>query len=84
VVTQVQAAPSGVEVEDDTQLAVQGAQQAATRLHLLSGPAITVTSVGKDGQADLDAADGFKDTYLTPLRIFDTVIGEIANVWTLL
>jgi hypothetical protein len=45
---------------------------------------MAAASVGQDGQADLDAADGFQDTYLTPLRIFDTVIGEIANVWTLL
>jgi hypothetical protein len=43
-----------------------------------------MASVGQDAQADLDAADGFQDTYLKPLRIFDSVIGEIANVWTLL
>ncbi|KIK45029.1 hypothetical protein CY34DRAFT_574316, partial [Suillus luteus UH-Slu-Lm8-n1] len=77
---EVQAAPSDVQVGDDTQLAIRDAQQAVTRMLPLSGPAITVASVGQDGPADLDAADGFQDTYLTPLRIFDTVIGEIANV----
>jgi hypothetical protein len=86
MVVQVHAAPSraGAEVEADTQLALQDAQQAAKRMHPLSGPAITVVSVGQDAQADLDTADGFQDTYLKPLRIFDSVIGEITNVWTLL
>ncbi|KIK32150.1 hypothetical protein CY34DRAFT_19251, partial [Suillus luteus UH-Slu-Lm8-n1] len=85
--TSAQAAMPGAEVEADPQSALrdaqpalQDAQPAASRMHPLSGPAITVTSVGKDAQADLDAADGFQDTYLQPLRIFDAVIGEIANV----
>ncbi|KIK38627.1 hypothetical protein CY34DRAFT_14919 [Suillus luteus UH-Slu-Lm8-n1] len=79
---EVHAAPSqaGAEVEADTQSALRDAQQAAKRMHPLSGPAITAASVGQDAQADLDAADGFQDTYLKPLRIFDSVIGEIANV----
>jgi hypothetical protein len=51
-------------------------------MHPLLGPAITVASVGKYAQADFNAADGFQDTYLNPLRIF-VVIGEIAKVWTL-
>ncbi|KIK32142.1 hypothetical protein CY34DRAFT_19261 [Suillus luteus UH-Slu-Lm8-n1] len=77
---EAQAAMPGVEVEADPQSALRDAQQAASCMHPLKGPAITVTSVGKDAQADLDAADGFQDTYLKPLRIFDAVIGEIANV----
>lgn len=70
--------------EGGTQSALWDAQQATKRMHPLSGPAIAVASVGQDTQADLDAADGFRDTYLKPLGIFDAVIGEIANVWTLL
>jgi hypothetical protein len=84
VVTQVQAAPSDVEVEADTQSALRDAQQAAQRMHLLSGPAMTVVSVGQGAQGDLDTADGFQDTYLKPLGIFDDVIGKIADVWTLI
>jgi hypothetical protein len=84
LVAQVQTAPSGAKEEADTQLALRGAQQAAKRMHPLSEPAITVASAGQDAQADLNAADDFQDTYLKPLRIFDDVIGEIADVWTLL
>ncbi|KAG2335671.1 hypothetical protein BDR05DRAFT_1006571 [Suillus weaverae] len=76
----VQAAPSGVEEEAITQSALQDAQEAAKRIHPLSGPAITVASVAQDAPADLDAAYNFQDTYLKPLRIFDSVIGEIADV----
>ncbi|KAG1852102.1 hypothetical protein DFJ58DRAFT_841965 [Suillus subalutaceus] len=75
-----QAASSGVELEADIQSALWDAQEAARRMYPLPGPAITVASVDQDAQADLDAADGFQDTYLKPLRIFDTVIGEIANL----
>ncbi|KAG1846608.1 hypothetical protein DFJ58DRAFT_915374 [Suillus subalutaceus] len=50
---EVQAAPSGVEVEADTQSALRDAHGAAKRIHPLSGP---VMSVGQDAQADLDAA----------------------------
>jgi hypothetical protein len=37
----------------------------------------------QDIQEDLDAVDSFQDAYLEPLRIFDTVIGELVNVWAL-
>jgi hypothetical protein len=83
LVVQVQTAPSGAEVEADTQSTLRDAQRAAKRMHPLSGPAITAASVGQNAQADLDAADGFQDTYLKPLRVFDAVIGGIANVWIL-
>ncbi|KAG1856405.1 hypothetical protein DFJ58DRAFT_913712 [Suillus subalutaceus] len=75
-----QAASPGMEVEADIQSALRDAQEAARHMYPLPGPAITVASVDQDAQADLDVADGFQDTYLKPLRIFDTVIGEIANV----
>ncbi|KAG2339592.1 hypothetical protein BDR05DRAFT_938889 [Suillus weaverae] len=76
----VQAAPSGAEEEANTQSALQDAQEAAKRIHPLSGPATTVASVAQDAPVDLDAAYNFQDTYLKPLRIFDSVIGEIADV----
>jgi hypothetical protein len=84
VVAQVHAAPSDAEVEADLQSVIRDTQQAAKRIHPLSGPAITVASAGQDAQAEFNAVDDFQDTYLKPLRIFDTVIGEIADVWTLL
>jgi hypothetical protein len=84
MVAQAQIAPSGVEVEVDIPSELRDAQQAARRMHPLSGPAITVASVGQDAQVDLDTADNFQNTYLEPLRIFDAVIGKIADVWTFL
>ncbi|KAG2338716.1 hypothetical protein BDR05DRAFT_1041822 [Suillus weaverae] len=77
---EVQAAPSGVEEEANTQSALQDAQEAAKLIHPLSGPAITVASYAQDAPADLDAAYTFQDTCLKPLRIFDSVIGELANL----
>jgi len=52
-------------------------------MYSLSRPVITVTSTGQGAQEDFDTADTFQDTYLQPLRIFDTVIGKIADVWAL-
>ncbi|KAG2364435.1 hypothetical protein BDR07DRAFT_1375105 [Suillus spraguei] len=75
-----QVTPSGVEVEVHTQSALQDARHATKRMHPLSGSAITAVSVDKNAQADVNAADSFQDTYLKPLRIFDAVISEIANV----
>jgi hypothetical protein len=80
VAAQDQAALSNVEVEADTQSALRDAQQASKRMHLLSGPGISVASDGQDAQADLDAVVNIEDTYLKPLRIFDQVIEKIANV----
>ncbi|KAG2340650.1 WD40 repeat-like protein [Suillus weaverae] len=77
---EVQVAPSGVEVEAVTQSALQEAQEAAKRIHPLPGPVITVASAGQDAQTKLDVAYNFQDTYLKPLRIFDSVIGGIADV----
>jgi hypothetical protein len=74
VVVQVQAAPSGVEAEGDAQSALRDAQEATKHMYSLSRPVIAVTSTGQGAQKDLDTADTFQDTYLQPLRIFDTVI----------
>ncbi|KAG1813769.1 hypothetical protein DFJ58DRAFT_892070 [Suillus subalutaceus] len=64
--TSVQAAPSGMEVEADTQSALQDIQEADLRQPWLL--------IFQDAQEDLDAVDKFQDTYLKPLKIFDTVI----------
>jgi hypothetical protein len=80
VTTQDQAAPSGVEVEADTQSALRDAQLAPKRMHLLSGRAISVASHGQDAQSDLNAVVNVEDTYFEPLRIFDQVIEKIADV----
>ncbi|KAG2141151.1 uncharacterized protein EDB93DRAFT_639803 [Suillus bovinus] len=77
---EVQAGPSTVKPEPDIQSALRDAQDATKHMHSLPGPAITVASAGQNAQADLDTAGKFEDTYLKPLKIFDTVIGEIANV----
>ncbi|KAG2362425.1 hypothetical protein BDR07DRAFT_1460860, partial [Suillus spraguei] len=76
----VQAPTSGVELKADTQSALQDTGEAAKHMHLLPGPVITVDSVVQGAQGDLDAVDSFQDTYLKPLKIFDTLIAEIANV----
>ncbi|KIK35711.1 hypothetical protein CY34DRAFT_16857 [Suillus luteus UH-Slu-Lm8-n1] len=80
----IKAAPSDVEVEADLQSVIRDTQQAAKRMHPLSGPAITVACAGQDAQTDLNAVDDFQDTCLKPLRIFGTVIAEIGNVWTII
>jgi hypothetical protein len=70
-----------VKVEADTGLVLQNTQEAVEDMHSLSGHKTTVVSILQGAQKDLDAADSFQDTYLQPLRIFDTVIGEVANVY---
>ncbi|KAG2158608.1 uncharacterized protein EDB93DRAFT_1334540, partial [Suillus bovinus] len=74
------AAPSDVEIEADTESALRGAQEVANRMHPLSGPAITAASVVEGGPEGLDAANDLPETYLKPLRIFDDVIGKIADL----
>ncbi|KAG2048459.1 hypothetical protein BDR06DRAFT_976024 [Suillus hirtellus] len=75
---EAQAGPSGVKVKDDVQSVLWGAQDAMEHMHLLSGRA---ASPGKEAQEDLHTAGKFGDTHLKPLKIFDAVIGEIADVW---
>jgi hypothetical protein len=64
VVAQVQAVPSDVEEEANTQSALR----AAKRMHPLSRHEITVASVVQDVPRCLDAADSFQDTYLKPSK----------------
>lgn len=74
----VQATSSNVEA--DTESALRDAQQGVNRMHPLSRPAITAASVVEGAQEDLDDADSLQETYLKPLRIFDDVIGKIADL----
>jgi hypothetical protein len=46
----------------------------------LSGHVISGASTAQNAPADLDAVYNFQDTYLQPLRIFDSVIGTLAEV----
>ncbi|KAG2362066.1 hypothetical protein BDR07DRAFT_1074184 [Suillus spraguei] len=55
---------------------LEDAPESAKRMRPLSGPAMT----GQDADVDLDTADSLQDTYLKPLRIFDDVIGKLADV----
>jgi hypothetical protein len=80
VVTQVQAGSSGVEVEANAQSALQGAQEAEQRMHSLPEPETNVASVLQGAQEDLNVLDNFEETYLQPLKIFDALIGGIADV----
>jgi hypothetical protein len=80
VVAQVQAIPSAVEVEPNTQSALQDTEEAVTHMHPLSKHATTGVSLVQDAQEDLDAADSFQDIYLKPLKIFDAVVEDIADV----
>ncbi|KAG2369132.1 hypothetical protein BDR07DRAFT_1371699 [Suillus spraguei] len=81
LISGVRTAPSVVAVEAGSRSPLQDAQEAAAnRMHSLSGLAMAVDSVLQDAQEDLDDADSFQDTYLEPLRMFDTVIGKLADV----
>lgn len=81
-VAQVQATSSNVEA--DTESALRDAEQTAEHIHSLSGPGTTVASIVEGAQEDLDDADSFEKTFIKPLKIFNDVIGKIADVWTLL
>ncbi|KAG2028913.1 hypothetical protein BDR03DRAFT_988096, partial [Suillus americanus] len=82
--SKVQAASSGVEEIPDPQSQVDAglrdAHQRVENMRLLGGHVESAASTAKDGPKDLDAADSFQTTYLQPLRVFDTVIGDLANV----
>ncbi|KAG2107521.1 uncharacterized protein F5147DRAFT_761311 [Suillus discolor] len=77
---EAQAAPSDTGVEADVPSALRDAQGATEHMHSLSRRSKAVASAGKDAQEDLDTAGKFEDAYLKPLRIFDAVIGEIADL----
>ncbi|KAG2029149.1 hypothetical protein BDR03DRAFT_1096314 [Suillus americanus] len=80
--SKVQAAPSGVEIPDPQSVdaGLRDAREGMESMRLLGKHSTAVASTAKDGPKDLDAADNFQTTYLQPLRVFDTVIGDLANV----
>jgi hypothetical protein len=80
VVAQVQVVPSGPEQGADPQLALHNAKQAVKGMNLLSGPVESGVSAAQNAPADLEDVYNFQDTYLRPLRIFDNVIGKLADV----
>lgn len=63
---------------------VQAARKAANNINPLGGRVEKAMLTAKDGPANLDNADNFSDTYLKPLKKFNSMIDIIANVWVLL
>jgi hypothetical protein len=78
---QVQDTSSGVEQCTNPQTALREAKDAAEGMNLLSTPLRSGASSAQDAQANLEAAYGAEDTYLQPLRVFDSAIGALADVW---
>ncbi|KAG1873644.1 hypothetical protein DFJ58DRAFT_366515 [Suillus subalutaceus] len=78
-----QAASSGVEEAPDPQsvhAGLRGAREGAENMRQLGKHITSVASAAKDGPAGLADVDNFQTTYLQPLRIFNTVIKNLANV----
>jgi hypothetical protein len=67
-----------MERSTELQLALREANDTAENMGLLSGPAISGVSAAKDGPAALEDA---YNKYLQPLRIFNDIIGRLADVW---
>jgi hypothetical protein len=80
LMAQIQHALSGVEQDVDPQSALQNAKEAVQLMKPLSGHTTSVASTAQDASADLETTFNFQDTYLQPLRIFDSVIGTLADV----
>jgi hypothetical protein len=80
---EVQDAPPVLEQSTDPKLvytALRNARDAADQMNTRLGPPGLVASEGQNGLADLDKTDNFEATYLKPLKIFDSVIGTLADV----
>ncbi|KIK42620.1 hypothetical protein CY34DRAFT_12278 [Suillus luteus UH-Slu-Lm8-n1] len=71
---------SGVEQGADPQSLLRDAKEAVKGMNLLSGPSGSGLSAAQNAPANLEDAYNFQDTYLQPLRIFDNVIGKLADV----
>jgi hypothetical protein len=87
MIAQVQDTSSGAKQGADPQsvdTALQDARDGADQMNALLGLARSVASAGQNAPATLDDMDNIEATsctYLQPLRIFDTVIGKVAEVW---
>ncbi|KAG2335746.1 hypothetical protein BDR05DRAFT_1006495 [Suillus weaverae] len=77
---EVQDTPLSVEQCADPKWALRDAEQAVKGMNLLSGLVGSGAPAAQNAPADLEAAYNFQDTYLKPLRIFDDVIGKLADV----
>ncbi|KAG1811646.1 hypothetical protein EV424DRAFT_121915 [Suillus variegatus] len=76
-------APPGVEDIPDSQLVdakLRDAREGVESTGLLGKHVASALSKAEDGPKDLTAAGDFQSTYLQPLKIFNTVIEELANV----
>jgi len=76
-----------VEECPDLQLAgaeLQGACEGTESMRLLGQRVTSVASAASNASADLAAMDDFETTYLQPLRIIDTVLEKISDVWAIL
>ncbi|KAG1830145.1 hypothetical protein EV424DRAFT_1343722 [Suillus variegatus] len=76
----VQDASTGVKQGADPQSVNVALRDAYGGANALLGPIRSVASAGRNAPAALDDMDSMEATYLQPLRIFDTVIGEVAEV----
>jgi hypothetical protein len=63
-------------------LALRDAKEAVKGMNLLSGPVGSGVSAAQNAPTDLEDAYHFQSTYLQPLRMFDNVIGKLADVRT--
>jgi hypothetical protein len=84
---QVRVDSSGSGEGPDPQLVVdeiRGAREGMDNILLFRERNASVASKIENGPTDLDVADSFQSTYLEPLRIFNTVIKNLANVWATL
>ncbi|KAG2055000.1 hypothetical protein BDR06DRAFT_971099 [Suillus hirtellus] len=72
---EIQEAPSGAKS------ALREANDAAKGMNLLSGPVTSGVSAAQNASADLEDACKLGDSYLRPLRIFDSVIEKLVDVW---
>jgi hypothetical protein len=63
---------------------LQGAYDGKENMRLLGGHATSMASAANNAPADLAAAGDFETTYLQPLKIINTVLEKISDVWTIL
>ncbi|KAG2357218.1 hypothetical protein BDR07DRAFT_1463660, partial [Suillus spraguei] len=77
---EVQDAPTSAEQGANPHSALQAAKEAVKLMKPLSGPVTSGISAAQNAPADLDDACDFEETYLKPLKIFDSVIGKLADV----
>ncbi|KAG2055098.1 hypothetical protein BDR06DRAFT_356609 [Suillus hirtellus] len=75
--TEVQDSSLGMEQYAYIRAALQDADKAANDMNLLPGPMKSGTRITQNAPADIEDA---YNNYLQPLKIFDTVIGALANV----